>query len=294
MYGINLGNMAQYIRQFQTLKDWIEYAESPCALSDHQRASHDTARINFFESTNFLAAIKLFRQGWPEGREKLQSILDALQSRISLPSMVAEFEASVDGCAPHVEAFLQGMPENMFHLHEVEQDTSPTHLTVQIEMSANCYIEPSQILWAGSVVFATVQALRLQGCSTTLLLSHTVSDMARGGYSGNDEYQTIVTLPPNLDNDTAAFLFTHPSTLRRIVFSIREHETPDIIRQFGFCEGCGYGASSEMKNPHADIMLVIRNMAECFATRYTQEQNLHLAQLYINNLVDTKFKSYLK
>lgn len=279
--------METYLRQFGSLTDWINYAESPYDAPLSTRAS--VTRPQSFNGTPSLeAAFTLFRKGWPEGKQRMLSILDDIRNTIILESTKYDFFPSVEGCAPNVEAYIQGIPEDMFHLQEEETICPPSFLCVQIEGGFLSNIIPEQMTWAGATIYAAIEALRAQGCAVQILLSHGVRSRHTGAI-----WQSTVPIPNTIDIDTASFLFTHPATLRRINFAIREHESIEIRRQMGFYNGGGYGQTHAMKVPQADYLLSICAISKHF-TQSNSEYNLTVAKQIVRNLVDTKFKSYTK
>lgn len=270
--------MEKYLRQFGTLKDFVDYSEKdlPTDLSDSMKASC-RGDASFQGVKTKSEAFRILRNGYPDGRDRMKKVLEALNASIRLPAMYDEFFSSVEGCAPNVEAYIQGIPEDMFVISQIEADCPPSTLNLQFEMTFNCYVRKETAEIAGAVVFAAMEALKMQGCAVTAFLTHT-------SQSGNHMWQSSIPLPNNLDLDTLAFIFGHPAMLRVLTFSVMEHEQEKIRNIMTFHNRGGYGQAALLKNPQADIQL---NMAQICDNCYTIEQ----AQKAFQKLVETKFKS---
>lgn len=280
--------MPTFLRQFASLSEWIALAESPCDTPDNQR---ETIRGYFVNRKTSMAdsneeAFQLFRKGWPEGKERMLSILNVIRNVIRLDCVTHEFFSSVEGSAPNVDAYLHSDPEDMFHLEEIKVEAPPSFLQVQLDCGFPHDITATQMTWAGATIFAAMEALRAQGCAVNLLLTHSVQS-SRSDYF----WQSSVPVPNTIDIDTLSFLLTNPSTLRRIIFSLREHETEEIRRIMGFYIGGGYGITHTLKNNSAEVCLALHKIASRFS-EWHPEYNLPTSQSIFRNLIDTKFQKY--
>lgn len=281
--------MSLYLRQFGRLKDWVTYAQTnldtdaPQEQRESYYAHKEWSGVGTREE-----AFNLFLMGEPEGAKRMKDILASIHNHIILPTLVSNFYAAVEGQSPNIEAFLQGQPEDMFHLIEEEKDAPPSQLNVQLELCVACLVQPVQMFWAGATVWCAVEALKAQGCNVSLLLTHTVST---GPHGSGDIWQSSVPVPNNLDLDSLSFLLTHPSVLRIIIVAMMEHETPDIRNLFRFYHDGSYAYPTTHPSPFADVMLPINKLAQSFSTN--EETNLTLAIKTVNKLVDTKFQKYV-
>lgn len=277
--------METYLRQFGSISDWLGYAESPCETPDSQRSTIHNVNMKSSLTDSNEEAFKLLRKGWPEGKEKMLSILNTIRNSIRLDCITHEFFPSVEGSAPNIEAYIQGIPEDMFHMEEIQVNAPPTFIQLQVDCGFPHNVTAEQMIWAGATLFASMEALRTQGCAVNLLLTHSVASSR-----SDAQYQTSVPVSNNIDIDTLSFLLTHPSTLRRIVFCIREHEPEDIRRRMGFYRGGGYGMTTTIKNPNSNICLSLAGLAYRFSS--SPEFNLTTAQTILKNLIDTKYESH--
>ena len=198
-----------------------------------------------------------------------------------MPTTHDIFLSSVEGCAPNVEAFIQGQPEDMFVISQIETEAPPSFLSVQFELAYNCSVTETQAMWTGATVFAAMEALRTQGCSVSILISHTVS-------RDNDKWQMTAPLPSNIDLDSLSFMFTHPAMLRILTFSAMEHEPKQVRDKFGFHNQGSYSMPSRKKAPTADVMIEMEYLARSLQA-YSEESYLKTAQILLDRLVQSRF-----
>lgn len=282
--------MPNYIRQFGSLTDWINYSENDQPDDDPNQSTRSSInfRFDFTGVQSKAQAYQLLRTGYPEGLQKMKEVLNCVRNLIRLKSPQYEFAECPEGSAPNIEAFLQGMPDDMFFLSPVELEAPPSILSVQFEMCYSAQVTREQSTWAGATVFAAMEALRAQGCAVQPILTHTHN--AHHSRHG-DNWQAVVTIPNSLDLDTLSFLFTHPSVLRVMVFSMMEHESKEIRYHFGSYQGGGYGFHATLKNPQADVLLWIQSICQLFQDG-NPAHNLLTAQTMLQTLVDTKMERF--
>jgi hypothetical protein len=276
--------MNQYLRHFQSLKDWINYSEQNQS-EDAPPAQRSSCNGNpsFTGVRNKAESYHLLKTGYPLGLQKMKQILQGIHNTVTLISPQYEFADDVQGSAPNIEAFLQGSPEDMFYLSPVEKDAPPSFIKLQFDLTASAYITTEQMFWAGATVFAAMEVLHAQGCSTEMCLTHTTSN-------DRDVWQSMVPIPNNIDLDTLSFLLTHASVLRVIVFSMMEHESSEIRQQFSFYKGGSYSSPFLLKSPSCDVMLSIARLCQEFSNN--EQSNLQRAQTILKHLVDSKFEKF--
>lgn len=276
--------MNKYIRQFSSILDWANYSEqdqdtdAPASMRSSIQGSS-----RFTGCTNKAQSYHLLKTGYPEGLQKMKSILESIHNTITLVSPQYEFHNSEEGCAPDVQAYIEGRPDDMFFLSPVEKDAPPSFIRLQLDMTANASISITQMSWAGATVFAAIECLRAQGCAVSMLLTHTSQST-----NSNAIWQSQMPISNNIDLDTLSFLLTHPSVLRVIIFSIMEHEPPEIRQEMGFLSGMEYGFAAIHKSPQCDVQLSIARLSQLFTNQ--DQSNLPIAQRVLKTLVDTKLE----
>lgn len=272
-------NREPELREFDSLQTWVDYSEAQATGT--LSCASDRPRRDFCGVNTRKEAFALFRNGHPKGRERMKKVLDALTSQITLESPQYVFCNSIEGCAPNVEAFIQGLPEDMFDFEQVTMDAPPSVLTVQLELRYNCGVSIESMTLAGAVLFAATEALKMQGCCVNVLGSYTVL--------ANRVWQITIPIPNTTDLDTLSFVYTHPAMLRTMIFATEEKETDAIRKEFGFHNAAGYGMPSEWKNPEADVMLSMQRLTMIL---HAERNSMACATRIFNNLVASKFTTY--
>jgi hypothetical protein len=273
--------MIKYLRQFESVSQFVEFAE-PLPLTQANAASIH-AHPQLAGTSSREEAFRIFKyQGYPEGRKLMQSILEELTSSIKLPSLEYAFASGIEGCAPNVEAYIQGLPDDMIYMEPITLDAPPSFLSVQMEMCFNCVHSIESVALAGAIIFAAMEGLRLQGCNVEMLLTYT-SQQYRSGHV----WQGSFPITSQLDIDTASFIFTHASMLRRIVLAQMEQEPDKIRTNMGFNTQAGYGRPYHLKHDSVEYMLSIPQIIERISESYNQMQT---AREIFQVLVDSKFQ----
>lgn len=271
----------KYLRQFESVRQFVEFAKPlpsnlklPCSSIDGSKQFTGTdSREEAFEMFLY--------KGYPEGKELMQLMLSELTSQIRLPSLEYEFVPDVEGCAPDVEAYLQGSPYDMIQMQPITLDAPPSFLTIQLELAYRAGTDVSTAALAGAIIFAAMEGLRLQGCHVEMIITYTSE------YNYN-KWQGAFPINSTLDIDTAGFIFTHPSMLRRIVFGMMEQETDEIRKQLGFYTSAGYGHTYHLQNPRAEYMISIPMITNAISATHNRMEK---AKDIFQNLVASKFKS---
>jgi hypothetical protein len=237
---------------FPSLAKLLEYAASP--ISDRKgaadtdwRSSHSPEmkdswdnKGGWYGSETFADAIKLASDGWPGPRAEVvrltDQVIDHVQ-RYTMPNFVPVFDVS--GGEVDVDRFLLGEPENM-----IEQALMPVAkhgkvVRLIVAGTVSCGISQETINQRGAAVVSLIDALRLA--------QHTLEIWVHYGVStyGGREWHCVALLKAAedaLDIDGLMFALAHPSMLRRVVFSVMEHEKPAIRKEFHFHTHGGYGS----------------------------------------------------
>ena len=279
------------IRQFSTVADWIDAAQ---VEQDHlepmaHRGSHTYQSIRWSGVAKRDDAFTLLRNGYPEGTNQMQEILAAIKSTIKLPTIEQYIESDIEGSCPNVEAFVQGLPEDMFAFKEIERDQTPTFINVQLEACVSAFVQPFQMQMVGAALYAAMESLKAQGIAIQYTLTHTVAT----SYSRKEIWQSQVPISANLDLDSTSYLLTHPSVLRTIVFSLMEHEDESTRNLFGFQTGkgrrTGYGSPCDVRMPEANVFLTMNRLTQLITS---PAQAIAQATKLAQDLVDSKFECY--
>lgn len=237
------------LRYYRDWMDFVSFAErvrdgahgvDGLGFNGIVRASLGQGDAEWYGTASLDQAIQLAYQGWPEGVERVQEVRNKLDFSDLLPTAQRLLRnVEVAGDEPDIGLFLQGEPEHMVTLHEVEQLQQGKVLRLQLNRSASCDILAEQLVRRGVAILAVVETLLLLGFTIELSIIIAVKEMH---YEEQMEFHIPILHagdPVNLD--TLAFMLLHPAVLRRLWFAATECEDNKICNSFQFFSGGGYG-----------------------------------------------------
>lgn len=214
-----------------SLGHFYEFANRHKDLDGASCKSSDNA---WSGTKNFEAAFKLATEGWHDGLQKL----DYRESRFSLPTeLLPKYDMAYDtsGSYVDVDAYLQGTPECMVDF--ADMNVSSKVITIFINCSANCTVDPQDMIRMGRKIMYVIDALEMQKTRANIMI---------GEYTNQSKSDAITLIhakqagePLNLQQ--LNFAIAHPSFLRRIMFAHNESHASAIRQAHGFCSGGGYG-----------------------------------------------------
>jgi len=214
-----------------------EYNGMRCASLD----SDDQSKK--WSGTSSLAeAINLAHRGWPEGRFRVLELSGKINIE-ELLSHTQKFSRNLDvaGDEPDIDCFLHGVPENMVTLQEHVSSGYGKVLRFFLNRSASCDVDANAIVRKGIALCSMIKTMTLLGYSTEITL--TVAVM-----KNNCNYEIFIPVlhaGDPLNMDTLAFMFIHPSVLRRLFFAVVECELVETRDYFGFKHERGYGTPTQ-------------------------------------------------
>lgn len=245
------GNSVRW--DFDSVTDFVNAAERGAVPGD-EASSTQSYREEWTGTPNLPTALRLARQGWPEGRERVERIRARIVDRVTSRMRVTEYEATVAGPIFDLGAYLQDDPE--FMLVPVERETTDTNngpvVRVLINLSASSSVDPDIITRRGAATLALADALERAGKRVEIVATFGASR----GTARAMQYVTVKRSGDYLNVDAAAFALAHPSSLRRLSFAVWE-SSPEHIRQaIGLHNSGGYGIPTDDANTiHADIVI---------------------------------------
>ena len=246
-------NETVYTRQLDSLSEAIEYMDDaavqenksglPAAsLEIHSPSWHGTATME--------EAIEVARYGWKEGREYLKAAV----GQIAIDKLVGrrhafEPEVGYEGDEVDIGAYLFGDPENMIS-YPLRYDNQGKQATMFVNCTLSADVSTERIMRRGGALYAAIEALRADGYSLGLTMVEACMPFGHGDGVLGVEYQIPIVQPGQyLDLDTAAFCLAHPSFLRRLIFSVNEHEPTNIRQAMGYYGNMSYGMPVTMLSP---------------------------------------------
>jgi len=240
---------------FRQLEDWYEMIRLAERVNREAKNNvfgglrcasleRSDSRTKWSGTESLSEAIRLSREGWPEGREMIRNIRENISVEKLLPrSNRLTRTVDLSGDEPDIDLYLQGDPEHMATLWDRIELAYGKVVRIAMSRSASASTDPERIVHRGVAVLSAVEIMILLGFTVEIDL---IDSTKRSDYF--IEYQTpILHAGDPLHLDTLAFMLIHPSVLRRIWFAVAENEPLKIRKQFGFEEDDGYGAPQD---PH--------------------------------------------
>lgn len=222
-------------REFYTIEDALKVA---CDASPKDTSSRD--REYGWAGGSFDEAAELAENGYAAGtvilKRKLGMFTKVRQNMRPSPRW-GESGSSVD-----IGRYLAGEPDCM--VETVRTRRAAPVLRIGIERAVSATTPKEDIEATGASILAVTEALRTAGIPSEIWVSFTV----RSWHSG-DLYTLQVKIQDAgrpIDLDMLSYWTMHPTALRRIAFSIMEHENSKVRSDFGFKSGGGYGSPNRL------------------------------------------------
>lgn len=184
-------------------------------------------------SAGYDGALKMARNGWLEGAQRVQSALSAFPAMSPQP----DTRTDVYGFRPHVPRFCAGAPDSMIRHADVAETGAGKVLTLAVGLDANGNTRAEHMANFGVAVAQYINQLETDGTRVELIgvLVGEFSNKARAVQSF-----TVKHADQPLDLAVVAFAIGHPAMLRRIGFAAIER-MPLVAPSYG------YGAAVDVK-----------------------------------------------
>ena len=190
-----------------------------CAVSEENQGESRRVRDpDFFGTRSFEEAVVIASRGWPEGRDRAEIIRARIEARLLGEIPIPEVQYDVTGDCLDIGRLVNGEPENFMTLVDSglrRESWCPRILKITINVSVSSYVEAETIFIRGAALLAVVDVLERHGIRCEIDIVNGVNENAFTYIRAKDAQDT-------LELDKLAFLFCHPSTLRRLIWSIRE------------------------------------------------------------------------
>lgn len=202
-------------------------------------ASQDTTDPTWYGTKSFEQAVDLATvTGLPDVARKYDE--QARKVILAMKREAPQIEGFFDVCGAVVDIgrFLENEPECMIDYRLNERPTRV--LNVAINAAALAMVSPQAIVERGSLMFCIMRALELSNYSIGVSVSWPCENHS------DDVCHTELHLKcagEYLDPAVLAFYITHPASLRRIGFRLKESLPDDLRRRFEFSSG-GFGGYS--------------------------------------------------
>lgn len=230
--------MTKYINKFGSLGEFIEAARRPSAADAKSSKREGNGGKDFTGTSTFDEAVDLAVRGWPEGRDKLMTVLSTAQASMTFtPSLTMD----VAGAYPIPALAAAGDPCSMVDLAPTEERVRPiVRLVIQRGASAAYTVDEFTVY--GAAVLSYIDGLEASGyrCEITTAFC---SDLKSDGSSVTT--CVVKRAEEQMEIDRMAYVLAHPSFFRRICFAVLE-STEGLAKVLN---RNGYGFS---RNPSAE------------------------------------------
>lgn len=240
------------VRDYPSFTDWLDdaelrHSEIPTVERDSRKTGYGS---DWTGASDFKTALKLAREGWPEGRDHVSRRSERFQTFVHASGRVEDraptLVTGVAGSMVNVGLYLAGEPESMMSWQMHDATAPVVELVLNITVSSS--MGHQAIINRGAAACALVDLLELSGkrVEVTVALAvgtTTQEDDPRHKYI---DYRVIVKHAQDpLQIDQLAFALAHPSSLRRIGFSIMETAPAGYRTALGIRQNGQYGTVTE-------------------------------------------------
>lgn len=196
---------------------------------------------DWYHTENTAQYLDLYKYGWREGREELQTNIDTMSSQSGIT-----FDVDVVGFMPSVPDYLAGLPDNMWTSEPEARKF--VHLLVPFGWSAG--VSGTHILKYAGVIVSIFKAIRDSGigCSIDLVMGN----QPHGNKGLSAHRITVCDVSEVVDIDKIASCF-HASFFRRVCFALIETSAHKGERD---ASNGGYGYIQESTHNKAIDMLM--------------------------------------
>jgi hypothetical protein len=228
---------------------WGEFVEQAEMLVTRPRGSSSHEPGKWAGTETFDEAISLAKYGWAEGAKQIKSRLDVMTENLPTQSVVKELTYAQAGPGMlNMGRYIMGHPRP----YQVWKDTESTSkgdngrvVKVVYNGSVSGVVNHEVIKNKGILTCALLDTLEHLGYRTELVVAFCTK--ARPSEKCTNTIEIMVKHPDDwLDIDKIAFACAHPSTLRRLGFSIWEQQPANIVKHYNI--GGNYGCPTAI--PH--------------------------------------------
>lgn len=226
---------------FRCMHDFIKHANTPPpseVMSPSSREGDDDWAGGTFDE-----AVKLATSGWLEGVQRIKELMEPLLKKVDNQLGIVEDRMTYDieGCDVDVAEFLDDNPECMLLYEDGIEKKKWRRILVNI--SAASFRSSEQLLERGARIASLVWALEKKGVRCEIVIAeYAIADR---------EYHSLIKVKvkdagAHLDESRIAYAIAHPTMLRRLVFSVQEHQPYWFFKNFE----SGYGAPADLMEDH--------------------------------------------
>lgn len=230
---------------FESLEAFIAEASKPVNPTYGEGAAHRVGDKEWSGAASFEEAVKMAREGWPEGRKLM---VDAMASAAPVTAKVADYMMDVAGAYPIAALAAAGDPMCMVAPAPVSDRVRPV-IRLAINRCASAAYSCKEFTNFGAAVASYVDALEGSGYRVEI-------DAAMVCMDGNNRpyYCGVIVKQAHepLEIDRMAFCLTNPAFLRRLHFAVAQNREDD----HGSMSYCGSPLNIEPSHVDHGVLVV--------------------------------------
>lgn len=260
-----IGDTKWHINVHESLRDASDFiATAPRTWKRNASRDNEPSR-SWDLGAGYEGALKLARDGWQDGANKLTDTLAALPQQDHAP--VKRWD--VDGNYLSVGRAMSGNPLCM--KRKAKNNGARKAMTLIASISANCNQDAQAMANYGLAVAAYVEQLERQSIPVEVIALWTSKDYSEGIAVG-----WYVKQANELFNAAdMAFSIGHPASLRRIGFALAERSTSPYLSGHGISEA----PNAELAERIAPEAVILSGMVNA----NSHSRTLEGAQVYLAN-----------
>jgi len=189
-------------------------------------------------------AIKMAKEGWPEGLKRMQKVAELLEMPSGARSYEPQPVLAVAGDEVDIGAYLSGEPECMMDWEVRATPSFGKVVKIVCHLTANASVSANAMFRRGSLAYLIIDAL--ESCGIRCEVWGLVKCSTCGNRDEGPDFLAQVCLKDAdqpIEPDRLAYMLAHPAVFRRLGFRLMEL-TPEYTR------GC-YGSTV---NPPEELM----------------------------------------
>lgn len=208
------------LREYDSFDDYLAAVLDAAPEWKGRRSSEDKD-ASFHGTRDFSQAVRLVREGWPEGRDRLIEGMEA--AALVTPSLPMDSRRmDVAGAYPVAALAACGDPMSMVDPGDLSAAKRPV-VRLAFSFSYSCGKRAQEVEDYGSALLSWIDRIEESGRSVEVMACHLAS--ASGWRFGSSIVVKRAGEP--LEIDRVAFVVGHPAFLRRIHFRAYEREGAD-------------------------------------------------------------------
>lgn len=225
-----------HIRSYDNIESYLDDAKAvtPEGEKVGTRSSREKGNQAFRGSDSFESTLDLAYKGWPEGTEKAKELTFALESVTSKVSYRTKLSREVQGGGTLlIPDHIQGLPDPWLHRQKKKENK---FVRIVFNGTASGGVDKEVLVARGTVAAALIDTLELNGYRVKVELYTGV----KGNKASCQVTVCLKEFHESLDLDRLVFFVGHPSSLRRLFFSIEENLDADMRGRLNVGYGNGY------------------------------------------------------